>query len=117
VLCRRVAAGRSSIRADRTDVRCQVCRESVRLAVDRVVCRREHSFDLARQGYLNLAAGGRRRSTGDTASMVAALVAVGPTARHVAPDVLTHRIRALPEPTTVTASVHISAHRAHVSAH
>jgi SAM-dependent methyltransferase len=52
---------------------CPVCRQ--RLAGDgsRVLCPEEHSFDIARAGYVNLTLGhGGRRRVGDTAEMVKA---------------------------------------------
>lgn len=42
---------------------------------------------------------------------LAALVAMGPSARHITPQALAARIRALPEPATVTADVEIRAYR------
>lgn len=52
-------------------LRCPVCRATLAAAGPAVRCRRGHSFDVARQGYLHLAPGGVTHS-GDTAAMVAA---------------------------------------------
>jgi 23S rRNA (guanine745-N1)-methyltransferase len=53
-------------------LRCPVCADTVSLDGDRLACGRGHSFDIARQGYINLTAGQRGPGTGDTAAMVAA---------------------------------------------
>ncbi|WP_418605282.1 putative RNA methyltransferase [Georgenia sp. SUBG003] len=51
---------------------CPVCRSPLALE-DRVVrCGAGHTFDVARQGYVSLLAGGRRTVTGDDAAMVQA---------------------------------------------
>jgi SAM-dependent methyltransferase len=54
-------------------LRCPVCGESLHQATDTraLRCPRRHSFDIARQGYVNLLAG-RAPHTGATAEMVAA---------------------------------------------
>ncbi|MDG4807820.1 23S rRNA methyltransferase [Micromonospora sp. WMMD1120] len=54
-------------------LRCPVCGEALHQATDTraLRCPRRHSFDIARQGYVNLLAG-RAPHTGDTAEMVAA---------------------------------------------
>ncbi|MEV0610514.1 putative RNA methyltransferase [Polymorphospora rubra] len=58
-----------------TYLRCPVCRQPLAAvpagAARALRCPRGHSFDLARQGYVNLTAG-RVTHTGDTAEMVAA---------------------------------------------
>ncbi|MGO9196378.1 MAG: putative RNA methyltransferase [Acidimicrobiales bacterium] len=55
---------------------CPVCRARLHLIVaeQRWVCAAEHSFDVAREGYVNLQLAGQRRSRrpGDSAEMVAA---------------------------------------------
>ena len=62
-------------------------------------CGRGHSFDIARQGYVNLMPGGARPGTADTAGMVAAREAFlgaghyAPLARIVA-DLAAHAVRA-----------------------
>ncbi|HLI35952.1 MAG TPA: methyltransferase type 11, partial [Streptosporangiaceae bacterium] len=62
-------------------------------------CGRGHSFDIARQGYVNLMPGGARPGTADTAGMVAAreaFLAAGhyaPLARIVA-GLAAHAVRA-----------------------
>jgi len=52
-------------------LRCPVCGEALARADERALrCPRGHSFDLARQGYVNLTAG-RSPHSGDTAEMIA----------------------------------------------
>ncbi|MGI8880956.1 MAG: putative RNA methyltransferase [Jatrophihabitans sp.] len=53
-------------------LRCSSCAGSVQSDGMRVHCPDGHSFDIARQGYVNLTAGGTQARTGDTAAMVAA---------------------------------------------
>jgi 23S rRNA (guanine745-N1)-methyltransferase len=53
-------------------LRCPVCAAPVSVGGGRVVCDRDHSFDIARQGYVTLVAGGGPRVTGDSAAMVMA---------------------------------------------
>ncbi|MGI8879020.1 MAG: putative RNA methyltransferase, partial [Jatrophihabitans sp.] len=53
-------------------LRCPSCAGSLRSDGTRVHCPHGHSFDIARQGYVNLTAGGTQARTGDTAAMVAA---------------------------------------------
>jgi 23S rRNA (guanine745-N1)-methyltransferase len=52
-------------------LRCPVCRAPLTGAARALRCPRGHSFDLARQGYVDLSAG-RLPHTGDSAEMVAA---------------------------------------------
>ncbi|MCW6009092.1 23S rRNA methyltransferase [Micromonospora sp. CPCC 205371] len=52
-------------------LRCPLCRESMTASAGALRCARGHSFDRARQGYVNLATG-RAPHSGDTAEMVAA---------------------------------------------
>jgi 23S rRNA (guanine745-N1)-methyltransferase len=52
-------------------VLCPLCGESMVVSPGALRCARGHSFDRARQGYVNLAAG-RAPHSGDTAEMVAA---------------------------------------------
>lgn len=51
-------------------LRCPVCAGSVGLEAGQVACGRGHRFDIARQGYVNLRAGGSGAGTGDSAAMV-----------------------------------------------
>lgn len=53
-------------------LRCPVCEGALRLDVAQTRCPNKHSFDVARQGYLNLTTGGTQARTADTAAMVAA---------------------------------------------
>lgn len=68
---------------------CPVCRGSCRLDAASVRCSRGHVFDVARQGYVNLLAGGADTGTADTPGMVAARAAFL-DAGHFAP--LTRRL-------------------------
>jgi 23S rRNA (guanine745-N1)-methyltransferase len=54
-------------------LRCPVCREALALRADgsALHCAAGHSFDIARQGYVNLLGGGTATGTADTAEMVA----------------------------------------------
>ncbi|HEV7896650.1 MAG TPA: methyltransferase domain-containing protein [Planosporangium sp.] len=52
-------------------LRCPVCSGSLRLATAALRCAEGHSFDLARQGYVDLSAG-RLTHAGDTAEMISA---------------------------------------------
>ena len=51
---------------------CPVCSQSLAPSDSSLICADQHSFDIARQGYVNLLGGGARPSTADTAEMVAA---------------------------------------------
>ena len=53
-------------------LRCPVCEGDLRLGDGALSCPGGHSFDVARQGYVNLLAGDARPGTADTAEMVAA---------------------------------------------
>jgi 23S rRNA (guanine745-N1)-methyltransferase len=53
-------------------LRCPACGGALERRAGAVGCARGHSFDVARQGYLSLVAGGRTAPAGDTADMVAA---------------------------------------------
>ena len=53
-------------------LRCPVCAGPLHLGGSRLACGRHHSFDIARQGYVNLTAGRAGPGTGDTSAMVAA---------------------------------------------
>ena len=72
-------------------LRCPVCGQPLVEGAGSLRCESRHSFDVARQGYVNLLAGkGRRASTADSADMVAARAAFL-TAGHYQPlvDALT----------------------------
>ena len=57
-------------------LRCPVCEQPLVEGDGALRCASRHSFDVARQGYVNLLAGkGRRASTADTAEMVSARAA------------------------------------------
>jgi 23S rRNA (guanine745-N1)-methyltransferase len=58
-----------------THLRCPVCRAPLSSADRALRCAQGHSFDIARQGYVDLTAG-RPAHTGDTAEMVAARAAL-----------------------------------------
>lgn len=51
-------------------LRCPLCTEPLELAGASVRCPQRHTFDVARQGYLNLLGGGARAGTADTSEMV-----------------------------------------------
>ena len=53
-------------------LRCPVCGTVFSAAGDSLRCLSGHSYDVARQGYVNLLPGGARPGTADTADMVAA---------------------------------------------
>jgi 23S rRNA (guanine745-N1)-methyltransferase len=63
---------------------CPVCGRGFTLRPTALRCASGHSFDIARQGYVNLLPGGARPGTADTAEMVAARQAFL-TAGHYAP--------------------------------
>ncbi len=53
-------------------LRCPTCAQPLHRCDRRIVCPAGHSFDLARQGYLNLTVGGVRHGSADTSAMVRA---------------------------------------------
>ena len=53
-------------------LRCPVCGTGLSAAGGSIRCLNDHSYDVARQGYVNLLPGGARPGTADTAEMVAA---------------------------------------------
>jgi 23S rRNA (guanine745-N1)-methyltransferase len=55
-----------------TYLRCPVCGSSMNLSGVQLACRRHHSFDVARHGYVNLRAARAGPGTGDSTAMVAA---------------------------------------------
>jgi 23S rRNA (guanine745-N1)-methyltransferase len=65
-------ARREALAAALPFLRCPVCEAGLSLAGASVQCRRGHSYDVARQGYLSLATGQAGPGTADTAAMVAA---------------------------------------------
>ncbi len=66
------SSGRSALDAAVLALRCPHCAGPLRRAGDELHCGRGHSFDIARQGYVNFAVGRIRGASPDTASMVAA---------------------------------------------
>lgn len=54
---------------------CPVCRRDLELVTGSLRCADGHTFDVARQGYVNLLPGGARPGTADTADMVTARAA------------------------------------------
>lgn len=61
-----------ALRAVLPRLRCPLCRLHLALDHRQLVCPSRHSFDLARQGYVNLTTGGSQAGTADTPAMVAA---------------------------------------------
>jgi 23S rRNA (guanine745-N1)-methyltransferase len=53
-------------------VRCPVCQDPLTDGGQQLRCEHGHSFDIARQGYVNHAVGGRQAANADTPAMVAA---------------------------------------------
>lgn len=51
---------------------CPVCGSGLALAEGSLRCARDHTYDVARQGYVNLGVGNAKASTGDTLAMVRA---------------------------------------------
>jgi 23S rRNA (guanine745-N1)-methyltransferase len=52
-------------------LRCPICRRDLTFAAGALICRNRHSFDLARDGYVNLLRNGRRAAAGgDTAAQL-----------------------------------------------
>jgi 23S rRNA (guanine745-N1)-methyltransferase len=53
-------------------LRCPLCKSGFTAAAGALVCRNGHSFDLAREGYVNLLSGRRRRPAagGDSAAQL-----------------------------------------------
>jgi 23S rRNA (guanine745-N1)-methyltransferase len=66
------AQRREALSAAADYLRCPVCAGRLSLGERALTCSRGHSFDIARQGYVNLTAGQAGPGTGDTAAMVAA---------------------------------------------
>jgi 23S rRNA (guanine745-N1)-methyltransferase len=53
-------------------LRCPHCGEDLHIESTTLRCARDHSFDIAHQGYANLTLGGRNLHSGDSAAMIAA---------------------------------------------
>ena len=66
------AARRAALEAAASYLRCPVCGGPVRLGDTQLNCGNGHSFDVARQGYVNLTAGRANPGTADTAAMITA---------------------------------------------
>ena len=66
------AERRRALAAAAAYLRCPVCAGPLRLGGSQLACRRDHGFDIARHGYVNLTAGRAGPGTGDTCAMVAA---------------------------------------------
>lgn len=63
---------RRALAAAAAYLRCPVCADPLRLGGSRLACGRDHGFDIARHGYVNLTAGRAGPGTADTSAMVAA---------------------------------------------
>ena len=63
---------RRALAAAAAYLRCPVCAGPLHLGGSRLACSRDHSFDIARHGYVNLTAGRPGPGTADTTAMVAA---------------------------------------------
>jgi 23S rRNA (guanine745-N1)-methyltransferase len=70
--CRLAPPAADPLRSAVTYLRCPVCDSSMSLTGSQLACRRNHNFDVARHGYVNLCTGRGGPGTGDSASMVAA---------------------------------------------
>jgi 23S rRNA (guanine745-N1)-methyltransferase len=66
------AERRRALAAAAAYLRCPVCAGPLHLGGRRLACGRDHSFDIARHGYVNLTAGRAGPGTADTSAMVAA---------------------------------------------
>ena len=66
------AERRRALAAAAAYLRCPVCAGPLHLGGSQLACRRNHGFDIARHGYVNLTAGRAGPGTGDTCAMVAA---------------------------------------------
>jgi 23S rRNA (guanine745-N1)-methyltransferase len=66
------AERRRTLAAVTAYLRCPVCAGPLHLGGSRLACGRNHSFDMARHGYVNLTAGRAGSGTADTSAMVAA---------------------------------------------
>lgn len=66
------AERRRALAAAAAYLRCPVCAGPLHLGGSQLACRRNHGFDIARHGYVNLTTGRAGPGTGDTCAMVAA---------------------------------------------
>jgi 23S rRNA (guanine745-N1)-methyltransferase len=66
------AADRSALTAALAALRCPVCRGRLARSGQQLRCELGHGFDIARQGYVNLTAGGGPAANADSADMIAA---------------------------------------------
>jgi 23S rRNA (guanine745-N1)-methyltransferase len=66
------AERRRALAAAAAYLRCPVCAAPLGLGGSQLACRRNHGFDIARHGYVNLTAGRAGPGNGDTCAMVAA---------------------------------------------
>jgi 23S rRNA (guanine745-N1)-methyltransferase len=66
------AERRRALAAVAAYLRCPVCAGPLHLGGSQLACRRNHCFDIARHGYVNLTAGRAGPGTADTSAMVAA---------------------------------------------
>jgi 23S rRNA (guanine745-N1)-methyltransferase len=66
------AERRRALAAVAAYLRCPVCAGPLHLGGSRLACGRNHSFDIARHGYVNLTVGRAGPGTADTSAMVAA---------------------------------------------
>ena len=67
-----LAERRRALAAAAAYLRCPVCAGPLHLGGSQLACRRNHGFDIARHGYVNLTAGRTGPGTGDSCAMVAA---------------------------------------------
>jgi 23S rRNA (guanine745-N1)-methyltransferase len=65
-------SSRSALAAALSAVRCPVCASPLARRGEQLRCGRGHCFDIARQGYVNLAVGRRPAANADASAMVAA---------------------------------------------
>ena len=66
------AERRRALAAAAAYLRCPVCAGPLHLGGSQLACRRNHGFDIARHGYVNLTAGRAGPGTADTSAMVTA---------------------------------------------
>ena len=66
------AERRRALAAVAAYLRCPVCAGPLHLGGSQLACRRNHGFDIARHGYVNLTAGRKGPGTGDSSAMIAA---------------------------------------------
>ena len=66
------AERRCALAAATTYLRCPVCAGQLHLRSSQLACGRNHGFDIARHGYVNLTTGGPGPGTADTTAMITA---------------------------------------------